>query len=88
VDAFLSGGPAGAPFDVVLLDPPYELDGPALARTLQELGSGWLSDRGWTVVVTRGIKSSTLVIPIHWAVARQLRYGDSLVISYREVSWA
>ena len=88
VDAFLAGGPAGAPFDLVLLDPPYELDAPDLARTLQELGSGWLSDQGWTVVLTRGIKSSTPVIPIHWAVARQLRYGDSLVILYREVSWA
>ena len=53
-----------------------------------DLGPGWLSDQGWTVVLTRGIKSSTPVIPVHWAVARQLRYGDSLVILYREVSWA
>lgn len=88
VDAFLTGGPAGAPFDLVLVDPPYDLDAPDLADTLQELGSGWLPDQGWTVVLTRGIKSSTPVIPIHWAVARQLRYGDSLVILYREVSWA
>jgi len=88
VDAFLAAGPSGAPFDVVLLDPPYELDAPDLARTLQELEPGWLSAPGWTVVLTRGIKSSTLVIPIHWAIARQLRYGDSLVILYREVSWA
>ena len=88
VDAFLAGDPAGAPFDLVLLDPPYELEAQDLARTLQELGSGWLSDQGWTVVLTRGIKSSTLVIPIHWTVSRQLRYGDSLVILYREVSWA
>jgi 16S rRNA (guanine966-N2)-methyltransferase len=88
VDAFLAGDSAGAPFDLVLLDPPYELEAPDLARTLQELGSGWLSDQGWTVVLTRGIKSSTLVIPIHWTVSRQLRYGDSLVILYREVSWA
>jgi hypothetical protein len=55
---------------------------------LVALGPGWLSDQGWTVVLTRGIKSSTPVIPVHWAVARQLRYGDSLVILYREVSWA
>ena len=88
VDAFLSVAPAGPPFDVVLLDPPYELDAPDLARTLQKLVSGWLSDDGWTVVLTRGVKSSTLVIPIDWVVARQLRYGDSLVILYREVSWA
>ena len=88
VDTFLSGDRADASFDLVLADPPYELEAPDLARTLQELGSGWLSEQGWTVVLTRGIKSSTPVIPLHWAVARQLRYGDSLVILYREVSWA
>ena len=88
VDAFLTADPADAPFDLVLLDPPYELDAPDVARTLQELASGWLSDQGFTVVLTRGFKSSTPVIPVHWAVARQLRYGDSLVILYREVSWA
>ena len=58
------------------------------SAVLAGLGPGWLSDQGWTVVLTRGIKSSTPVIPVHWAVARQLRYGDSLVILYREVSWA
>ena len=88
VESFLEAGPAGAPFDLVLADPPYEHEASDLARTLQELASGWLSDQGWTVVLTRGIKSSTPVIPLHWAVARQLRYGDSLVILYREVSWA
>jgi 16S rRNA (guanine966-N2)-methyltransferase len=88
VDTFLTGDPTGAPFDLVLLDPPYDVEASDLARTLQELGSGWLSDQGWTVVLTRGIKSSMPVIPLHWVVARQLRYGDSLVILYREVSWA
>jgi hypothetical protein len=34
-------------------------------------------------VLTRGHKSSTPVIPLHWAIARQLRYGDSLVILFR-----
>jgi 16S rRNA (guanine966-N2)-methyltransferase len=76
------------PFDLVLLDPPYDLDGPDLEAVISALGPEKLSHQGWTVVLTRGVKSSTPVIPIHWAVARQLRYGDSLVILYREVSWA
>jgi 16S rRNA (guanine966-N2)-methyltransferase len=88
VDAFLTGGPRGEPFDLVLADPPYGLEAPDLARTLQELASGWLSNHHWTVALTRGIKSSTPVIPIDWALARQLRYSDSLVFLYREVSWA
>ena len=75
-------------FDLALLDPPYELDGSDLAVVLRELSSRWLAEDGWTVALTRGVKSSTPVIPVHWVVARQLRYGDSLVILYREVSWA
>jgi len=87
--AFLNGHDrSSGPFDLVLLDPPYELAGPDLALVLGELSSGWLAEDGWTVALTRGVKSSTPVIPVHWAVARQLRYGDSLVILHREVSWA
>jgi 16S rRNA (guanine966-N2)-methyltransferase len=75
-------------FDLVLADPPYELDGDDLAPILAALAAGWLARDGWTVALTRGVKSSTPVIPVHWAVARQLRYGDSLVILFREVRWA
>jgi 16S rRNA (guanine966-N2)-methyltransferase len=89
VAAFVAGPPpSDGPFDLVLLDPPYDIDTADLERVLAGLGPGWLSDQGWTVVLTRGAKSSMPVIPVHWAVARQLRYGDSLVILYREVSWA
>lgn len=89
VAAFVAGPPPpDGPFDLILLDPPYDIDTADLERVLAGLGPGWLSDQGWTVVLTRGAKSSMPVIPVHWAVARQLRYGDSLVILYREVSWA
>ena len=89
VTALVAGAPpSSGPFDLVLLDPPYDADADELAAVLAGFGPGWLSDQGWTVVLTRGVKSSTPVIPVHWAVARQLRYGDSLVILYREVSWA
>jgi 16S rRNA (guanine966-N2)-methyltransferase len=89
VTSFLGGDPADVgPFDLVVLDPPYDLASPELDEMLGRLDEGWLSELGWTVLLTRGTKSSTPVIPVHWAVARQLRYGDSLVILYREVSWA
>jgi len=78
---------AGGPFDLALLGPPYELGDPELAGVLRELATRSLSD-GWTVALTRGVKSSTPVIPVDWAVAKRLRYGDSLVILYREVPWA
>jgi 16S rRNA (guanine966-N2)-methyltransferase len=73
----------GAPFDLVICDPPYELGAPGLDEVLQGLGDGWLRDDLWTVALTRGHKSSTPVIPLHWAIAKQLRYGDSIVILFR-----
>jgi 16S rRNA (guanine966-N2)-methyltransferase len=75
----------GAPFDLVFCDPPYELGPPELDAVLAELATGWLSEESFTVVLTRGDRSSTPVIPVHWAVARLLRYGDSLVHLIRPV---
>jgi 16S rRNA (guanine966-N2)-methyltransferase len=70
------------PYDLVLCDPPYGL-GSQLDDILQALAGGWLRGEAWTVAVTRGRKSSTPVIPLHWAIARRLRYGDSLVVLFR-----
>jgi 16S rRNA (guanine966-N2)-methyltransferase len=75
------------PFDLVFLDPPYDLGGPDLERLFAGL-AGWLADEGWTVVLTRATRSSTPVIPVDWAVARRLRYGDSVLTLFQEVRWA
>jgi 16S rRNA (guanine966-N2)-methyltransferase len=72
----------GGPYDLVLCDPPYGL-GSQLDDVLRTLADGWLRDETWTVAVTRARKSSTPVIPLHWAIARRLRYGDSLVVLFR-----
>jgi len=79
---------SAGPFDLVLCDPPYELGSTELEVVLQELSTGWLPEGPWTVVLTRGRRSSTPVIPLHWVVARRLGYGDSLVVLFREVRWA
>lgn len=71
------------PVDLVFVDPPYEIAGPALDRVFEALDAGWLAEGDWTVVVTRGHKGSLPAVPVHWAARRQLRYGDSLVILYR-----
>jgi 16S rRNA (guanine966-N2)-methyltransferase len=66
------------PFDLVFCDPPYA-DSADLGAELQELDAGWLWGSGWTVVLSRGSKSSMPVIPLDWRAARELRYGDSLL---------
>jgi 16S rRNA (guanine966-N2)-methyltransferase len=88
VPAFLRRPPPDGRPDLVVLDPPYELGSPGLDRVLEALAASWLPPTGWTVVLTRGQKGSLPAVPVHWAVARQLRYGDSLLTLYREVGWA
>jgi len=86
VAAFLMRDDKSAgPFDLVMADPPYDAAGAEVDAVLAELASRWLSEPGWTVVLTRPIRSSIPVIPVHWHVARRLEYGDTLVLVYREV---
>jgi len=80
--AFLRGRAPGGPYELVILDPPYETGPRELDPVLAELPAR-LPSEGWTVVLTRGIRSSTVVIPIDWLAARRLDYGDSLVTLYR-----
>jgi 16S rRNA (guanine966-N2)-methyltransferase len=75
-------------FDVVFCDPPYESSGDPLDRMLAALDAGWLAPETWIVILTRGHKSLLPAVPVHWAVRRQLRYGDSLLTLYREERWA
>jgi 16S rRNA (guanine966-N2)-methyltransferase len=72
-----------SPYDLVFADPPYDLRSDDLQDVLQGLAGGWLAPEGWTVAVTRARRSSTYVIPVDWALARRLEYGDSLVTLYR-----
>ena len=81
--AFLRRYPGGRPWDLVILDPPYETGSPYLDDVLAELAAGDRLAPGFTVVLTRSNKGSTPVVPLHWAAARELRYGDSILTLYR-----
>jgi 16S rRNA (guanine966-N2)-methyltransferase len=94
---FLQGGAAASEgFDLVFLDPPYETGQAELDPVLALLDVKPLLREGFTVVLSRGSRSSNSVIPLHWAVARRLSYGDSVVTLFRsrdlprdmEVRWA
>jgi len=89
VGAFLRRRPDGpAGFDLVFLDPPYQTPSSDIEHRLGDLAAGWLAPEGWTVVLTRGHKGDPPSLPVHWAVRRSLRYGDSLLTLYREDRWA
>ena len=87
VASFLAGAPGAEnarPLDLVLVDPPYATPVPELEAVLAALGSGWVSGPGWRVVLTRPKEASTLVIPVHWLVARRLSYGDTRALILQE----
>ena len=86
VPAYLRNPPSDAA-DVVFADPPYDMEGEQIDALLQAIATGHVAE-GFTVVLTRGKGSSPPALPLHWVVARQLHYGDSLVFLYREVGWA
>jgi len=75
---------SAGPFDLCLLDPPYDTADPELEPVLGELASGWIAPGG-IMVLARGKRSSIPVIPLHWLVARRLEYGDTLVVVCGEV---
>jgi 16S rRNA (guanine966-N2)-methyltransferase len=75
------GGEHG--FDLVLLDPPYELGGVELGATLGHLARSGALGEGATVLLTRDSRSSNDVVPVSWPVAKRLTYGDSVVTLFR-----
>jgi 16S rRNA (guanine966-N2)-methyltransferase len=80
VAAFLGGPPATeAPFDLVLLDPPYDLPDPALAPVLEALAR-----RPWTVpsavvVIERAADAGPPPWPPGWQSTWNRCYGDTLL---------
>lgn len=83
VRRFLEREPGPTGFDLVFLDPPYEAGQTELDPVLALLDAKPLLREGFTVVLSRGSRSSNSVIPLHWLVARRLSYGDSVVTLFR-----
>jgi 16S rRNA (guanine966-N2)-methyltransferase len=70
------------PFDIAILDPPYDIDESALTTAL-----GLLVDRlvpnGVFALTRPAPGDATDVIPIHWRAAKFLRYGDARILVCR-----
>ncbi|MBK5288630.1 MAG: 23S rRNA (adenine(2030)-N(6))-methyltransferase RlmJ, partial [Acidimicrobiia bacterium] len=77
---YLSGHPPATPFDLVFLDPPYELSGAELARVLELLTApGWLG-RDAGIVIERSATAGPPGLPVGWGVSWERVYGDTLVV--------
>ena len=78
VAGFLAGGPGTeGPFDLVLLDPPYDVGEEELHEALARLADGWLSGDG-VVVVERSSRSPEPSWPVGLVGSgRPRRYGET-----------
>jgi 16S rRNA (guanine(966)-N(2))-methyltransferase RsmD len=76
----LAAGPAGEPFDLALLDPPYDTPAAEVESIVTQLvEKEWLAP-GATVVVERAAGSSPLSWPTGWGSIWERCYGDTLVL--------
>jgi 16S rRNA (guanine966-N2)-methyltransferase len=72
---------ARGPFDLVFLDPPYDLGDGELARVLTALEPSLAPDA--LIVVERGSRSTEPEVPAEWVPERVKRYGDTAIRWYR-----
>ena len=80
VSTVLGGAAPERPFDLALLDPPYDLSEDDLAAVLVLLdGGGWLAADA-TVMVERSASSPAPRWPHGWGSTWERCYGDTLVL--------
>ena len=77
VQSFLDGGGTGVTWDVVFLDPPYDLAGPELRRNLDALVPRLGSDA--VVVVERSARDAAPEWPDGLELDRRKDYGETAV---------
>jgi len=64
------------PFDLCLVDPPYELDAVELGIGLAGIATGWLNPQS-LLVVERPAGDGRSPLPADWVVIDERRYGDT-----------
>jgi 16S rRNA (guanine966-N2)-methyltransferase len=80
VGTLLAGSRPGEPFDLALLDPPYDTPPADVEAVLGLLVEGkWLTADA-TIVVERAANSSPLSWPAGWGSTWERCYGDTLVL--------
>lgn len=76
VASVLAAG-SGRPVDLVLADPPYDVDPAGIEAVLTALTDGGWTARGTVVVVERGSSGRALNWPEGWDVWPPRTYGDT-----------
>ncbi len=80
VASFLAAAVPEAPFDLVLLDPPYDTPAVEITAVLAALHAGGLVAPGGTVVVERPKAGESIAVPETWGIEKERAYGDTLLV--------
>jgi len=83
VTSFLARPVPEAPFDLVFLDPPYEVPAADVAAVLQALDDADVVAADGTVVVERARGGAAVVLPDGWRTEKERAYGDTLLVVAR-----
>lgn len=79
VSAYLADAAAEGPFDLVLMDPPYDTPDEVIGGHLEALGAPGVLAPGACVVVERAADGAP-TMPTGWCVTWTRTYGDTLLL--------
>jgi 16S rRNA (guanine966-N2)-methyltransferase len=83
VATFVGRAASEAPFDLVLLDPPYDTPGAEIEAVVLALARGsWLTDDA-TVVIERPKAGDAIAFPDDWRLEKERTYGDTRLLVAR-----
>jgi 16S rRNA (guanine966-N2)-methyltransferase len=80
VERFVTSRIVDAPFDLVFLDPPYDLASAEVAAVLNALAVAEAVTDGATVVVERPKSGEPVALPAGWGSEKERVYGDTLLV--------
>ena len=80
VGPFLAATVPEAPFDLVFLDPPYDMPSSEVAAVLAGLAASAIVAPGGTVVVERPKSGEPVTLPDGWGIEKERAYGDTLLV--------
>ena len=74
VETYLEG--TASPFDIVWLDPPYDVPGPTVAHVVATVTERWLAEDG-LIIVERSARDGSFDWPETFVEPRERRYGET-----------
>jgi 16S rRNA (guanine966-N2)-methyltransferase len=80
---FVTAPIGDGPFDLVFLDPPYEVPSDGVAAVLGALAATEAVTVGGTVVVERPKAGEPVTLPAGWGIEKERAYGDTLLVVAR-----